>query len=534
MSDSISLPECECRLKLDGSRLFLCENPSVFVRDGLVTRSMCRTCPFAGMPRPNVVRSWNQSHRKDSLLPPFAVAVVIPCHNYGRFLSDAIESVLSQTIRPAEVLVIVDRSQDESYEVATLYEDQGVRTLHVDYGNVHSVRRLGFEQTTSNIVCFLDADDRLGTDYLEKGLACFDSDDVGIVYSDLDHFGTSAGKSMFPMTFSKAALHQENFIHAGSLVRRDALELTDGFSVTLDAQTASCTADWWLWKCVTAGGWSARKQSGRYHYRRHTESALSKNARNVTYFQAAWLEHEVLTLFIPLSGRLSLWPQMASFLDQQTWPHDQIRLILLDTSQNSAFSETVRRWTANSDYDDVRYIKRTVGPPNLADQPRRESATTVRKSMARIYNFLKCGLTTELVWILEDDVLPPFDVARRLLEHFDEQTVSVAAPYRSRFEAAYVVWDTDIHSYTESQGGVTTVGGNGFGCTIIRSGVIHRTAFSHGYLLPDFDRAFYASMQAQRLVTKVNWDAECLHFSSADTTPTISGVVNYPTAMERH
>ncbi|MEJ7592633.1 MAG: glycosyltransferase family 2 protein [Planctomycetaceae bacterium] len=450
------------------------------------------------------------------MLRPLSVAVVIPCHNYGRFLAEAIDSVLAQTVSAAEILVIVDRSVDDSFEVAERYRQLAIRVIRVDYGNVHDVRRLGFEQTTSNVLCFLDADDRLGRDYLEQGLAGFASDDVGIVYSDLDLFGSMTGRRTFPDTFSRAALHQENYIHAGSLVRRDVLEVTAAFSAHLEARTASCTGDWWLWKCVTAGGWTARKQTGRYYYRRHAESALATKVRDRSRFEVAWLAYETLTLFVALSGRALLWPQMAKFLEQQTWPHNQIRLILLDTSQNDDFSRTVRHWIADSDYTDIRHIKRTVGIPNLADQPRLESATDVRISMARIYNLMRRELSTELVWILEDDILPPRDVARKLLEDLDERTVSVAAPYRSRFNSGYVAWGGDLECYTTPQQGVTSVGGNGFGCAIIRTEMIRRMTFSHGYLLPDFDRAFYASLHAEGFVKKVNWDVECLHFCSSN------------------
>ena len=532
MSNLRVLAECECRLELDGIGQFFCENPKVLVRDGLVTRSMCRTCPVAGLPRPTVVRTWNPTSRRDSLLPPFSVAVVIPCHNYGRFLADAIESALAQTVRPAEILVIVDRSVDDSFEVAARFRNRGVRVIRVDYGNVHDVRRAGFDQTTSNILCFLDADDCLSPEYLEKGLARFESDDVGIVYSDLDLFGSSSGRNVFPETFSKSALHRQNYIHAGSLVRRDALEVTEAFSTLLDARTASCTGDWWLWKCVTAAGWSARKQDGQYLYRRHAESALATNGRQSSYFRTAWLEHETLTLFVPLSGRTCLWRQMAEFLERQTWPHNQVRLVLLDTSQSPDFSDKVRNWLASADYSDIRHIRQAVGTPLLADQPRRDSATEVRRSMARIYNRLKCELSTELVWILEDDILPPLDVARKLLAHFDEHTGSVAAPYRSRFHAAYVAWRKDFVSYSEPEIGVTDVGGNGFGCTIVRSDLIRRTAFSHAYRLPDFDHAFYATMRIHGHAAKINWGVECLHFCANGEVSSSDSVLHDAVPME--
>lgn len=509
------MKECIGRIDLGDGRYFFCENPNVVVANGIVSKPICQQCPLASLTPPSRTRS---QHLVNNLIPGPQVAVVIPCHNYGCFVAEAIESALSQTIRPAEIMVVVDSSTDDSAEAANSYASESVSVVSVEFGNVHQVRRFGLQHTKSNTLCFLDADDKLAPDYLETGLQQFTSEDIGIVYSDLTQFGASEGIIGFTDAFSLSALHRENFMHAGSLVRRDVLELSNAFSHELAPNTASCTADWWLWRKAAEAGWKARKQTGTYYYRRHSASALATTARKVSYFQSAWLEQETITLFIPLSGRKSLWEQLCTFLENQTWPHDQIRLFILDTSQDEGFGQTVRHWLASSDYLDTRYVSRTVGTPQLADQPRIEAADEVRRSMAKIYNFLKTELTTELVWILEDDVIPPLDVARSLLEHFDERTVSVAAPYRSRFHSGYVAWDERSVTYREPQEGVTRVGGNGFGCTILRSESLRQTAFSHALRIPDFDGAFYATLQRKGEVCKINWDVECEHLSEDTVT----------------
>ena len=125
------------------------------------------------------------------------------------------------------------------------------------------------------------------------------------------------------------------------------------------------------------------------------------------------------------------------------------------------------------------------------------------------------------------------DVARQLLEHFDERTGSVAAPYRSRFHQGYVAWYGAVVSFTEPQVGVTKVGGNGFGCTIVRSGLIRNTTFSHAHQPPDFDRAFYAGLWAKGHTAKVNWDVECLHFSSSGVVSSVGIVPVFATQADR-
>jgi len=108
------------------------------------------------------------------------VAVIITCHNYGRFLGTAIRSVLAQTHAPAEILVVDDASDDETRQVAEQFADDGVRYLRVENRNAHLTRKAGVDQTTAEVVLFLDADNALNDDYIEKGLSEFGDRNVAV------------------------------------------------------------------------------------------------------------------------------------------------------------------------------------------------------------------------------------------------------------------------------------------------------------------------------------------------------------------
>src|SRR5690606_1807488 len=116
--------------------------------------------------------------------------------------------------------------------------------------------------------------------------------------------------------------------------------------------------------------------------------SATRCARFKEYFERACLSKETVTLFCPLAGRTHTWPQLADFFERQTWPHDQVRLFLFDTSQNDSFSQQVRNWISTCDYSDVRHVRHAVGRPGLADLPRAAHKREVSQSMARIYNRL--------------------------------------------------------------------------------------------------------------------------------------------------
>ena len=103
-----------------------------------------------------------------SALHPERVSVIIPCFNQGRFLPDAIKSVLAQTYRDLEVLVMDDGSTDDTGEVASTYPM--VRLLQQRNQGVATARNAALRESTGGYLVFLDADDRLLPYALDVGI----------------------------------------------------------------------------------------------------------------------------------------------------------------------------------------------------------------------------------------------------------------------------------------------------------------------------------------------------------------------------
>lgn len=88
------------------------------------------------------------------------VSVVINNHNYGRFLTDAIESALEQTHPYTETIVVDDGSTDDSRSVMTRYDNR-IRVVMKPNGGQASAVNAGFVLCRGDIVIFLDSDDML-------------------------------------------------------------------------------------------------------------------------------------------------------------------------------------------------------------------------------------------------------------------------------------------------------------------------------------------------------------------------------------
>ena len=147
-----------------------------------------RTGPVNGRIRSRV----NSAIPRDGRL---TVAIAAISHNYGRYLGQALRSAKSQSHKPDEIIVIDDSSTDNTREVAGNYD---VPYFRIDAGHQYHGMAKALEVTTSDVLCFLDADDILPQDYVSSGLRCFDEHDVGVVYSDMKKFGCSNELIVFP------------------------------------------------------------------------------------------------------------------------------------------------------------------------------------------------------------------------------------------------------------------------------------------------------------------------------------------------
>lgn len=110
------------------------------------------------------------------------VSVVIPNYNYARYLPEAIESVLAQTHKNVEVIVVDDGSTDDSKAVLASFGDR-IRTIFQQNQGVSAARNRGVAESNGDFLAFLDADDAFLPSKLEKQLELFRADEeIGLVH----------------------------------------------------------------------------------------------------------------------------------------------------------------------------------------------------------------------------------------------------------------------------------------------------------------------------------------------------------------
>jgi glycosyltransferase involved in cell wall biosynthesis len=172
---------------------------------------------------------------------PAHVSVIIATYNYGRFLGQALDSVLAQRCRDLEVLVVDDGSTDDTPEVVRPFlADARVRYHLLPHGGAARARNVGVARSTAPLVAFLDADDQWLPGKLEKQLARFAADpELGVVCARrvvIDECGRELPTRPAALRRGEVLgdLFRDNFIcFSSAVVRRAALTAVGPFDESL-------------------------------------------------------------------------------------------------------------------------------------------------------------------------------------------------------------------------------------------------------------------------------------------------------------
>lgn len=113
------------------------------------------------------------------------ISVIMPVYNAEKFLAQAIESILNQTEKYFELIIINDGSTDSSEEIIKSYQDERIVYIKKENGGEASARNVGLEQAKGKYIVWQDADDVSLPNRLSVLKAQFTSSNIGFVHSDM-------------------------------------------------------------------------------------------------------------------------------------------------------------------------------------------------------------------------------------------------------------------------------------------------------------------------------------------------------------
>ena len=179
------------------------------------------------------------------------VSVVIPTHNRVNLLSRAIQSVLNQTYKDFEIIIVDDASSDETGDMIENLSDPRIKYVrHVDNQGGAAARNTGIKHSRGSYIGFLDDDDEWLRTKLESQVEYLETErSVDVVYSGFLVRDLEKGKIIGKVLPEKKGdifsdLLRDNCVGTTStvLIRNDCLERSELF----DEKMPSCQ-DWDMW-----------------------------------------------------------------------------------------------------------------------------------------------------------------------------------------------------------------------------------------------------------------------------------------------
>jgi len=181
------------------------------------------------------------------------VSIVIPCYNHGAMLREALASV--EQVRNANLLevIVVDDGSSEVVTGKVLSEAQEADYCVVSQPNrgPSAARNTGIRLAKGEFILPLDSDNRLRDVYLNEGVSLLrENSSVGVIYTDIEHFGESSGPVQVP-EFDLLSLIRAGFIDACALYRKNLWEDVGGYDEHMPWMGVE---DWDFWLHVAFHG----------------------------------------------------------------------------------------------------------------------------------------------------------------------------------------------------------------------------------------------------------------------------------------
>jgi glycosyltransferase involved in cell wall biosynthesis len=260
------------------------------------------------------------------------VSVIVPCYNQAQYLSEALESVLNQTYNDWECVIINDGSSDNTEEVANewLIRDHRFKYVKIENGGLSNARNAGISDAEGELILPLDADDRIGQDYLHLAVDKFSlNENLKLVYCHAQKFGAvDEDWDLEPYSLEKLA--KGNMIFCSSIFKKSDWERVRGFDVNM----IYGWEDWEFWiNILKDGGEVLKLKEVCFFYRIKDESMLKRMDihKQKEMFNYMSLKHtgfyiERVGSFIELSQQNSKYKNQIEQLENRIKIKDEITI----------------------------------------------------------------------------------------------------------------------------------------------------------------------------------------------------------------
>lgn len=135
----------------------------------------------------------------------YLVSIIVPVYNVERYIERCIESILAQTYKNIELILINDGSDDNSLQICNVFSnrDKRIRVIDKENTGVSSTRNIGIELARGKYLCFIDSDDYIENNYVEMLVGNIHENAVTFCGYFVDTYKENGNISSIPKIYRK-------------------------------------------------------------------------------------------------------------------------------------------------------------------------------------------------------------------------------------------------------------------------------------------------------------------------------------------
>ena len=448
------------------------------------------------------------------------ISIIIAARNNGQYLQETIQSALNQSVK-CQVIYSDDCSYDNSVAIAQAFAEQIIVLQSNKHLGVCEARNYGFEASNGDYLVFLDGDDVLPIDYIEKHLQAM-TPSTPFVYGTATAFGEGdrAGSHWTVPDWDVADIWKQNSCNTSSMYQRTAFLAAGKWRNHPEVNTS------WDWdlalRCMRYG--TPRPSEADLKHRQHFNSwsvsyelASDESCKQIRY--QIRKANAKLSIGCIISGRIiEILPQWMTQLTQSltllNLP-DKPELIIID---NSDYRSTIQSETEKySNYFSI--IKILRNSEKLSWNSEIERRNKVSTFLANSYNTIWQNTQGDVIWLLEDDILLSKNHAKTLYDYLlFEMPNAVCGAYRNRHARNQIVGGykvgTEYIELTKLRNQPFVVDYSGTGCLMFWRDRCPKIFNSHHENIPAHDWAWSFELKKNGGKLVMIPSVKCLHVQS--------------------
>ena len=140
------------------------------------------------------------STRNNPSLPDSKISIIVPIYNTAKYLPKCLDSIVNQTYQNLEIILVDDGSTDDSKKIADHYakKDKRIKVIHQKNQGQSVARNVGLAKATGNYISFIDSDDEIKPNFIEKLLKLYkDNSSIAVCGHQYHRIKSQSSKNLY-------------------------------------------------------------------------------------------------------------------------------------------------------------------------------------------------------------------------------------------------------------------------------------------------------------------------------------------------